>query len=121
MTEDNLQRLDTALRLLAVVSQDLSNLRALMTQPEPTEERGKWINTTKLNPQEARVLDALTCCPVAYDSLDQAAEMVKELFPEPLGGTRDRRKGNAMRAVRALITKGYLYEHDDGSIDLGMT
>lgn len=120
MNEDNLQRLDTALRLLADVAQELHSLRALMTQPEP-EKLGKWINTTNLNPLEARVLDALACCPMAYDNVEQAAEAVKELFPEPLGGMRDHRKSNAKRVVMALITKGYLYEHDDGTLDFGMT
>jgi len=118
---DNIQRIDNALRLLADVTQELHSLRSLITQPEPLEERGEWVNTTELNPQEARVLDALTFCGTAYGNLDQVAEVVKHLFPEPINGRRDMRKINARRAVKALITKGYLYEHDDGSLDFGMT
>jgi hypothetical protein len=118
---DNTQRIDNALRMLADVTQELHSLRTLMAQPEPSEEHGKWVNTTNLTPQEARVLDALTCCDMAYSNMGEAVEVIKELFPEPLGGTRDQRKIKAMRAVKALITKGYLYEHDDGSLDFGMT
>jgi hypothetical protein len=121
MNDDTLTRLDTALRLLAVASQDLRNLRALMTQPEP-EELGKWVNTTGITPMEERVLDFLAIGTVdCFADVGEAAEVVKELFSEPLEGRRDTRKSNAKRVVMALITKGYLYEHDDGTLDFGMT
>jgi hypothetical protein len=126
MTEDNLQRLDTALRLLAVVSQDLSNLRALMTQPEPekepTEELGRWVNVTALMPLEERVLNFLASCDVPYfSSVEHAAEEAKHLFHKPTEGGRDHRKSNALRVVKVLIEKGYLRGHHDGSIGFDVT
>jgi hypothetical protein len=122
MTEDNLQRLDTALRLLAVVSQDLSNLRALMTPPEPTEELGKWVNVTALMPLEEKVLNFLASGDVPYfSSVEHAAEEAKHLFHEPTEGGRDHRESNALRIVKVLIEKGYLRGHHDGSISFGVT
>ena len=125
MTEDNLQRLDTALRLLAVVSQDLINLRALMTQPEPekepTEELGRWVNVTALMPLEEKVLNFLASCDAPYfSSVEHAAEDAKHLFLRH-EGMRDQRKSNAGRIVKVLIEKGYLREHHDGSVGFDVT
>jgi hypothetical protein len=114
---DNLKRIDTALRLLADVAQELHSLRTLMTQPELDEE----INIMGLNYKEEQVLNALLHGVVSFDNVEQAAEGVKWLFLEPAKGFRDQRKSNARRVIRKLVTKGYLYEHEDKTLDFGVT
>lgn len=117
MTEDNLQRLDTALRLLAVVSQDLRNLRALMTQPEPLNRPA--IPPARLN-ANAQILVRVWRDMVAATGSVTTADVVEAAWPQyPRGeNPRDMRKANAQRDLRGMILKGIFAEKAEGRIQL---
>jgi len=119
---NNLKRIDTALRLLADVTQELHSLRTLMTQLEPSDEPHEEVYVKDdLGYHERQILDALAHGNIGFINVGEAAEAVKWLYPEPSEGLRDQRKNNAQRTIKSLIAKGYLYEHQDGTLDFGVT
>jgi hypothetical protein len=118
MTEDNLQRLDTALRLLADVTQELHSLRALMTQPAPSNRPA--IPPARLG-ANARILVRIWRDMVKFTGSATTADVVEAAWPQyPRGdeNTRDTRKVNAQRDLRGMILKGVFTEEAEGRIQL---
>lgn len=123
MNDDTLTRLDTALRLLAVVSH---NLRALMTQPEPEMEPEMEpepvLTKPRLSPTQRQVVYMLDRFEhygkVPSVTLEELVYAAFILYPRGDENKRDMRKISARRDVRVLIREGFLVQKENGELTL---
>lgn len=119
MNNDALSRLDTALRLLADVTQELHALRALVADQEPECPQEPGTTPVKLSSNDQMLvnmwdsMEALGCAVTITDLLNVAWSYY------PCGDARrDLRKVNAHRDIKRLIAKGIFVERFGGELTL---
>ena len=123
MNNETLSRLDTALRLLADVTQELHALRALVVDQEPEYPQEPSVTLARLS-QNAQTLVSIWGSLATLGHAVTATDLLNAAwiyYPRGDADKRDTREINAKRDIRMLVEKGIFIERFGGELILSST